>query len=461
MTPPKSSKSSFLVVGAGISGLSAALFLARSGHSVRIIEKSSRSGGLAGAEFFRGIPCDIGSHRLHPAALEDPLFREIHELEPFLTRPRRGVLLFRRRRLPYPPAAFSMLLALGPAASFSLATGLLGTPRRGRAFAEWEKQRIPSSMEEDLGFARFVQDRVGEPAYRSFYEPYARKVWGLDPAELSQIVAKKRLGSSRPWALLQNEIGRLLARREGLSEPEQRLNHFVYPRRGISSIITYLERELAKHDVSISHNEVFDISRTRDEKVLFAGHLNDLGPTSLEHRGLYLVFLALPVSRAGENETYYSPDPEHYFGRVSELQHYSPELSRPGETILCVEIPEGTWGRAADFSRGPLYRTLLEQLRQAGILRAGIEPIELRQYFVPGVYPLYRRGFRASWRQAMQRILNLGPIFPFGRQALFLHCNLDHCVEIARAVVEHVLAGRGGSAWIEQAEKFLELRVRD
>jgi len=354
-----------------------------------------------------------------------------------------------------------MLFALGPAASFSLASGLLGTSRQSRAFADWEKQRIPSSLEEDVGFARFVQDRVGEPAYRSFYEPYARKVWGLDPADLSQIVAKKRLGATRPWALLQNKVGRLFARREGLSEPEQRLEHFVYPARGISSIIDYLEREVAKHGVVITHNEAFDISRVRDETVLFAGHLRDLVPTPLEHRGLYLVFLALPVSRAGENETYYSPGPEHFFGRVSELQHYSPVLSRPGETILCVEIPEGTWGRDADFSRGPLYRTLLGQLRQAGILRAGIEPIEQRQYFVPGVYPLYRRGFRTLWREAMQRVSSLGSIFPFGRQALFLHCNLDHCVEIARAVVEHILGGRGSSEWIEQAEKYLELRVRD
>src|SRR5579863_5343557 len=92
-----------LVVGAGISGLYAALLLARAGRRVRVIERGARAGGLAGAESFRGIPCDLGSHRLHPEALERPLFREIHRDRPFLERPRRGALILGGRRVPYPP----------------------------------------------------------------------------------------------------------------------------------------------------------------------------------------------------------------------------------------------------------------------------------------------------------------------------------------------------------------------
>src|SRR6185369_8187840 len=130
---------SYMVAGAGISGLYAALLLARAGRRVRLLEGAARPGGLAAAETFRGIPCDLGSHRLHPAALDHPLFREMHEHAPFLMRPRRGVLVLGDRHVPYPPTALSMLRALGPSAG--LATGLHLLARQPRAaFTRWERE---------------------------------------------------------------------------------------------------------------------------------------------------------------------------------------------------------------------------------------------------------------------------------------------------------------------------------
>jgi hypothetical protein len=213
--------------------------------------------------------------------------------------------------------------------------------------------------------------------------------------------------------------------------------------------------------VPIECGRTFDIQDAPGSQVLFAGDLRDVVETRLEHRGVYLVYLAFPVSAIGRHETYYSPDPRYWFGRVSELKHYSPELSNANETILCIEIPEGAWGRGLDFSNGDRLAAVLEQLCNVGLLQPGMVPIEHRQIFVPNVYPIYRRGFRAEWRKAMGRVAEMGSVIPFGRQALFLHCNLDHCAEIAASAVEHVLAGRSTHEWVAQAEGYLELRVRD
>lgn len=449
-----------LIVGGGISGLYAALLVARRGRRARVIERAPHLGGLAAAEEFRGIPCDLGSHRLHPAALERPLFREINAHTPFLRRPRRGVLLLGDRRVPYPPTALALARAIGLPASLSTAAGFLARAGRRRAFSGWEADRAAS---DDQGFERFVRDRVGECAYQAFYRPYAEKVWGLDPAELSQTIAKKRVSATRPWALVASAAGRAARWIAGDHEPgdDAASSSFVYPERGAASIIAWLEAELARAGVPIERGRAFEPGDRDRGPVLFAGDLRDLAPTSLEHRGLYLVYLALPVERVGAAETYYSPDPRHWFGRVAEIQNYSPALRTPGETILCVEIPEGAWGGGRDFSRGELHAALLAQLRWAGIVPRGVQPIEARQRFLPSVYPLYRRGWIDEWRATMTRVATMGNIVPIGRQALFLHINLDHCADIAEAAVEHVHAGGNAAAWTKKAEEYLEIRVRD
>jgi hypothetical protein len=461
-----------LVVGAGISGLYAALLLARAGRRVRVIDRSPGRGGLAGAELFRGIPCDLGSHRLHPGALSHPLFREMHREQPFLTRPRRGVLVLGGRHLPYPPGALSLARAMGPMASLAMGLHVLARSERRRAFASWERDRIAGTRTDtgtdtgadtdagaDIGFERFVIDRVGERAYEAFYKPYAEKVWGIPPADLSQAVAKKRVSSSDPAQLVRGFVGRAVAMARG--QERSSLAHFVYPRGGTSSIPAFLEAKLADLGVPIERGIPYRPEDARGKAVLFAGDLRDLVPTPLEHRGIYLVYVALPRDRLGVEETYYCPDPRFWFGRVSELQNYSPDLRRPGETILCVEIPEGRWGRGVDFASGARQSDLLRQLEAAGITPRRVSPIEVRQRFVPRVYPLYRRGFHALWRDAMARVADLGNVLPFGRQALFLHCNLDHCAGVASDAVAHVQASAPFDAWLAQAEKYLEIRVRD
>ncbi|WP_437617743.1 protoporphyrinogen/coproporphyrinogen oxidase [Sorangium sp. So ce1151] len=445
-----------LVVGAGISGLYAALLLARAGRRVRLLERAARPGGLAGAEVFRGLPCDLGSHRLHPAALEQPLFREVHARSPFLTRPRRGVLVLGGRHVPYPPSAPSLLRALGLRAGAAMSLGFAAQRGRRAAFARWEHDRAIAG--EDVGFERFVRDRVGAAAYASFYRPYAEKVWGIPPSELSQTVAKKRISTTSPLALFKG-----LARARGGAAAD--LARFVYPPGGISSIIAYLEERLAERGVRAECGAAFDLAaagaRAGAAPALFAGDLVDLVPDArLEHRGLYLVYLAYPRARLGAPETYYCPDPRFWFGRVSELQNYAPDLRRPGETVLCVEIPEGAWGRGRDFAAGQPLDALLDQLVRAGIAPPGVAPSEARQRFVPGVYPLYRRGWLRDWRAAMRRAAALG-VLPFGRQALFLHCNLDHCAAIAADAVAHVEAGRSPDAWVLDAERYLDVQVRD
>ncbi|MEM1032317.1 MAG: FAD-dependent oxidoreductase [Myxococcota bacterium] len=449
-----------VVVGAGISGLYAALQLKQRGRDVRILERQSHPGGLAGAHQFRGVPCDLGSHRIHPDALVHPLFAALEQRGEMLIRPRRGRLVLGQRHLKYPPNAMALLGTLGPVATAAFAFDLLTQPARRRAWSAWERERARARrQEDDIGFADFVSSRVGNKAYQAFYRPYAEKVWGLPAEELSQTVAKKRFSFSRPLTLIQGRVGRLLQRAS--RGPIEKSERFAYPAGGISSIIDYLLSELAERGVEPEYGAKFEPNGSSGP-VLFSGNIADLVDTELEHRGIYLVYLALPTSKIDEVETYYSPDPDYWFGRVADLQNYSPELHRGDETVLCVEIPEGAWGPDQDFTKGAKRDTLVGQLQRARIIPEKMEPVAADQVYLSHVYPLYRRGWLKQWRETLRRIDALPyEAMPFGRQGLFLHCNLDHCAAIADDVVEHVSQGRPAADWLAGAEKYIDLRVRD
>ena len=448
-------RSKVLVVGAGVSGLSAAVLAAERGASVELVEGEQAIGGLLQGHRFRDVDCDLGSHRLHRAALEHPVVARLVGRIDLRRRPRRGVLLLGGLRIPYPPSWLDLargLSASGPrfAASFVL--------RRERLIG-WERARL-DDLDEDLGFSRFVRARVGDAAFEAFYRPYVEKVWGLDADQVSQTVAKARVSTTAPLSLIASGLGRRLARAFGR---EHRPGEFLYPRLGMSTLVEDLRARAEALGVVIRRGVRFDPRAPRQaDVVLHSGKLADLTPRALGHRGVYLVYLALPLARVDRFETYYTPEARFWFGRVSELANYAPALSRPGETILCVEIPEGRWGEGRRFDRAPELRELLGQLRRAEILPPNVEPLEVSQRFVRDVYPLYVRGWAREWGAALDDVARLGGVLPFGRQGLYLHCNIDQCMAMALDVVDHVDAARSFEAWRAHARGvLLGVRVRD
>ncbi|MFP4365392.1 MAG: phytoene desaturase family protein, partial [Spirochaetia bacterium] len=62
-------KKRILIVGAGLSGLTAGAYLLRAGHSVRILEKSSQCGGLLSSFETDGFVFDTGPRALGNAGI--------------------------------------------------------------------------------------------------------------------------------------------------------------------------------------------------------------------------------------------------------------------------------------------------------------------------------------------------------------------------------------------------------
>lgn len=425
------------VVGAGVAGLSAALLLARAGRAVTVREASHEPGGLLAGVEFEGLRYDRGSHRVHVDA--HPLLRALTARARWVERPRRGLLVLRGRHLEYPPHPLRFLRALGAQGTAEMALGLARRPQRIGRLLRWERDRR-AELDDDEGFEAFVRARVGDAAYEAFYRPYVEKVWGLDAADVSRTVAKQRLSTQAPWRLL-----------------VPRGRSFVYPTGAMASLVDLLRDDVLRAGAEITYGER---APPGEGITLYSGDLAALAPSAgLSHRGLYLLHLRVPSDAVEAVDTWYTPEARYWFGRVSQPALFSTEMARRDGVVLAVEVPEGRWGPGQDFSCRA--SELVAQLVDAGILGRRVDPLALKQTFVPGVYPLYRRGWVRSWREAMEAVRRRGDVLPIGRQGLFLHCNMDHAVAIAADAVEHLLRGGDASRWVTDCRRYLDLRVRD
>lgn len=71
------SRKKMVIVGAGISGLTAAAYLARSGHQVTVLEKTSRCGGLVGSFRKDGVLFDTGPRAFGNAGILIPMLEDL------------------------------------------------------------------------------------------------------------------------------------------------------------------------------------------------------------------------------------------------------------------------------------------------------------------------------------------------------------------------------------------------
>lgn len=155
----------YIIIGGGLSGLSAAFFLQNKGRKVLILEQHQDVGGHARTEVAQGGMFDWTGHWLH---LKDgPVKDMIHAEFPgqFMEISRNAVIFMDGTYIPYPFQAHTAYC--GSDAASKIRESFLNRPNHG------------SETFKDLLISAF-----GHEMYRVFFEPYNLKIWGVDPAML-------------------------------------------------------------------------------------------------------------------------------------------------------------------------------------------------------------------------------------------------------------------------------------
>jgi len=455
-----------LVLGAGPAGVGAAYRAATGSRAVTVIERSDRVGGASASFEVAGQRVDVGSHRLHPSTDPEILEHINRALEGRLQRrPRNGRIRLAGRWIAFPLKPANLITHLPPTfgarAAFDAAT------------------RFRRSAQQDT-FAELLRAGLGPTMCERFYFPYARKLWGIEPEEISGEQARRRVAASSPAKMLT----RLLPGRRSEAA------YFYYPKDGFGAIVESLARAAATAGADFR----FGVSATsvvlRDDAVavtLDSGETVEGGrlwstipvtvlarlvtpaapddvieaASSLEFRSMILVYLVLDVDRYTPFDAHYLPEPYTPVTRMSEPKNYREGHDPAGQTVLCAEIPcslgDDLW-RASDNELG---RIATEALERSGLPSARPRSIATKR--LPHAYPVYRVGYERSydivdrWALAQPRLLT------FGRQGLFVHDNSHHAYAMAWAAAD-ALRPHGGfdeSAWRDARVRFSRHVVED
>jgi protoporphyrinogen oxidase len=160
-----------VVLGAGLTGLSAAWHLAQRGVAATVLERCDRPGGACRTHEIDGFHFDLTGHLLHLARPESRgLLRRLGLGGAFRRHRRRAGVALAGRVTPYP---------------IQIHTHRLPAEVRRDCLLGFVEARLADRGGEAGSFADWVLQRFGTGFARHFFLPYNRKLYCTDPAELT------------------------------------------------------------------------------------------------------------------------------------------------------------------------------------------------------------------------------------------------------------------------------------
>ena len=441
---------SVAILGAGPAGIGAALKLAQAGeHAVTVYEGGERVGGNAGSFMIDGIHCDFGSHRLHPAS--DPaILADIKSVlgNDLLLRPRHGRIRLQGKWIHFPLKPVDLATRLPTAFAASLFVD-----------AATAKMRAPKVDVET--FESVMLSGLGRTMCESFYFPYMRKLWGLQPSELAPTLAKRRVSGSSLPKLMKKIFGQ----GPGLKSPTA--GKFYYPKRGFGLICDRLSEEAQKAGADVHLRTRFDgmtVENNRIQSIRLKTPDGDISQSpgtiwstlpittlvraagsaapeavqcaarSIRYRGMILIYLVLEQDRFTEFDAHYFPEESIPISRLSETKNYYDATGPATHTVLCAELPSDPGDQYWGMDDDALGAKLCEWLAGTGLpVKSRVRATYTRR--LPFAYPVYDRDYAANFDVMDDWIGSIDNLLTFGRQGLFAHDNTHHALAMAYGAV--------------------------
>ncbi len=474
MHPRTSEPRSFVVIGGGPAGLTAAYELARAGRAPVVVEKERMLGGLARTESYRGFSFDMGGHRFFTKVPEvQAMWREVLGKE-FLRRPRLSRIYYAGRFFDYPLKPLNALAGLGPWQSVLVAL----------SYVRWQ---LAPHRQEDT-FEEWVTNRFGRRLFRIFFKGYTEKVWGVSCSELKAEWAAQRIKDLSLWTAIRSMF--VTPRRKITTLIEE----FDYPRLGpgmmwnaVAAEIVRLGGRIAtdREVVSIEHDgpRVRRIVVANDgarETVTGSDFISSMPITelvarmdppaspdvraaaaSLSHRAFVTVCLIVDVPELFPDNWIYIHDPNVRVGRIQNFKNWSPAMvpdlakTSLGLEYFCTEGDE-LWS----MPDAELVELARREIAQVGLARyeQAVDGCVVR---VADAYPVYDASYREHLATVRAYVDGLENLQTIGRNGLHRYNNQDHAMVTGMLAVQNALAGAHHDLWSVNTDQEYHEEIRE
>jgi protoporphyrinogen oxidase len=461
-----------VILGGGPAGCGAAFQLRRKQKArVTLLERGTSLGGNAGSFFWGDQWLDYGSHRLHHA-VDPEILADIRSMlgDDLRDRVRHGRIRLRGKWLHFPIQTTDLVRRLDKRFAAGMARDMVLRTLRRREAGDT--------------FASVLLASLGPTMCRHFYFPYARKLWGREPEELSGIQARKRVTAGSFTKL----IGRLVKPPGG--------GHFYYMRRGYGQISDSYAAEARQLGAAIelgwaatsirrtdgaNYTWTVTAEQSGEKREIQADHIWSTIPITLlsrmmdpasppavveaasqiQYRAMALVYVQLPVDQFTTTDAHYFPEATVRITRLSEPKNYFGLADPRGTTVLCGEYPCDVDDEIWSASDEALSQRMLRDMEAAG-LSAPKQPSAVLVRRLRQAYPIYLKGYEKPFGVLDGWAASLPNLLVYGRQGLFAHDNTHHALFMAYSAVSCLKNGEFDlRRWAEFREVFKTHVVED
>ncbi|MBA4372800.1 MAG: FAD-dependent oxidoreductase [Thermodesulfovibrio sp.] len=443
-----------IIMGGGLTGLSAGCVLSRAGQRVRVFERAIEVGGISKTIVHNGFRFDLGGHRFFSTDPKINAFVKDLISDELILVGRSSKIYLRNKFFDYPLKPVNALLGLG----FMTTLG---------AVADYGLEKVKGLImeKEKVSLEDWVVSNFGRTMFNIYFKEYSEKVWGIDCSRISaEWVAQRIRGLS-----LSTAIRNAFFKFSGRDLPTL-TDRFFYPDRGIGRIAERLQEEIELHNEVYTNTGIEQINHDGQsiQSVYVKNHVSEglvkgdqfvasiplprivqmLNPAPpaevleaalrLSFRDLIVVTIMLDRPRVTDQTWIYIPEKNIPFGRIHEPTNWSPKMAPEGKTLLVTEFFSTRGDALWNESDAGLVATAVDHLVRLGFIRKE-EVIDSVVVRASRAYPLFEVGFEKNCATIMDYLGRFENLHLAGRIGLFKYYNMDHAIGSGISAAETIL----------------------
>jgi len=447
------------IIGGGIAGLAAGMYLARRDYDVSIFEIGDSCGGLASGKVINGNIYEYGPHFFHT---NNPhILNEVKEIagSELIDFKRTILIKFMNEYFIYPLSILEVLKKLPKRIVFNAAASLIKNNIK-RIFKK------PAVENSETVLLRYY----GDVLYELFFKNYIYHVWGIYPDKFSPEFAIERIPGISGGIFLNKIISPIRAKFKRRST-----NHFVEnvdgqlftTRIGYRGIINKMVKDIKKNGgkiylnsevvkIIVNDKEVKEITvnsgKSHDYRVdalintipinkailmIHPAVDNKIKESAefLEFRSL--VFVGVLVNKPKVFPVSFMYFREHSFNRVYDSSYFSHDTVKPDTTILVAEISCGKKDRLWNDDEYCKEMVLKDMLREDIIKKEDV--LDMNVYRYEYGYPIYKLGYENHLNNLLNHIGSIRNFETAGRQGRFKYINSHVAIKMGFEAAEETI----------------------